>query len=327
MARNRKSQLIGNMEVVRTQDSLILRFSRPFLRKAAFILLAMLLVGIALVISGSRLLGGELDRFTVDLLLLFLGSGLVALSLWGLSHVTRHGLRWTVLDRRSGLFQHPGPLLGFTRALALGDILRVELFRKESSDEQPATYRSVVNRVGLILENRQKPYFPWGTWGGPDRPIEIARLLSSFVAKTKDSANNEIASEESSFDSLLQSRIGPYVREELRELDDSIGGTTYATYRMAGVAVFVEIGICDNAAESRLALETARSELSSEFPDWPIWEETRGDSLFLVTVNPRGAFTAWTQGRYYYSAHTASGKTDLDAFLQVFRSTRTSATV
>jgi len=203
----------------------------------------------------------------------------------------------------------------------LSDILRVELFRKESSSEHPTGYGSVFERIGLILRERRKPYFPWGTQGGPDNPARIADVLSSFLGSKKHAtAGNEADAGEGSVDALLPPKAGPYVREEFRGLEISKGRITYATYRMNDVLVFVELGICDDSAAARLALETARSELSSEYPDAPLWEERRGDSLFLVGVNPRGAFAAWTQGAYYYSAHTVSGKADLDAFLRIFGS-------
>src|SRR6185295_4791254 len=147
------------------------------------------LVAIAMLAYGVRnLLRGRFETFTVDLLLCVLGTGLLPLAAWGLLHVSRYGRGWFVLDRRIGSFVEPG-WLGPRREFALSDIERIEVLRMRSSEDstrgldQPGSidYESRVDRVSLRLRGRKRAYLPWGSQGGPDKAVEVAREVADFL--------------------------------------------------------------------------------------------------------------------------------------------------
>src|SRR5262245_24610895 len=108
-------------------------------------------------------------------------------------------------------------------------------------------------------------------------------------------------------DRLLPVRVGDYARPPIQP--PGKGMPIYAEYRRGAATVFVELGICDDAADARSALETAQ-------------DETGGDCIegeeisCLRAVSADGAFVAWTRGRYYFSAHAKGGEGDLGGFMR-----------
>jgi hypothetical protein len=113
----------------------------------------------------------------------------------------------------------------------------------------------------------------------------------------------------SDLDRLLPAKVGEYARAPIRP--PGKGMPIYAEYRRGVGPVFVELGICDDAADARSALATARDETGGE--------AIEGKEIsWLRTVNADGAFMAWTRGRYYFSAHAKGGEGDLEEFMRVF---------
>jgi hypothetical protein len=118
-------------------------------------------------------------------------------------------------------------------------------------------------------------------------------------------------------DTLLPPQVGPYIREPVKT-PARRNMPIYANYRRGAAAVFVELGICDDAGGAQMALATAKAETDAEFPDVPQLFVKRRGACCLRTVNRLGAFMAWTRGRYYFSAHAEGGEQDLDEFMQAF---------
>src|SRR5688572_27923111 len=101
-------------------------------------------------------------------------------------------------------------------------------------------------------------------------------------------------------DLLLPASVGRFIRENLRFTSPRL--PIYADYRWGNRSVFVELGLCDDAAGARRALATAKAETDAEFPEVPQVFIQRPDVSCLRTVNALGAFFAWTRGSYYFSA-------------------------
>lgn len=110
-------------------------------------------------------------------------------------------------------------------------------------------------------------------------------------------------------DRLLPAKVGGYARAPIQP--PGKGMPIYAEYWRGAATVFVELGICDDAAEARSALETARAETGGECIEGK-------EISCLRVVNGDGAFVAWTRGRYYFSAHAKGGEGDLDEFVRGF---------
>jgi hypothetical protein len=138
--------------------------------------------------------------------------------------------------------------------------------------------------------------------GGPELPYGIGRRP---MPQGED------------LDVLLPPRVGSFTREPVQR-PATRGMPIYANYRRGGAAVFVELGICDSPGDAQSALETAEGETGGEFPDAPRLVVKRRGASCLRTVNPLGAFVAWTRGRYYFSAHAKGGEPDLDEFMAAF---------
>jgi hypothetical protein len=118
-------------------------------------------------------------------------------------------------------------------------------------------------------------------------------------------------------DTLLPPQVGPSTREPVKP-PAAKGMPIYANNRHGAAAVFMELGINDDAGGAQLALATAKAETDAEFPDVPqLFVKRRGVGC-LRTVNRLGAFMAWTRGRYYYSAHARGGEEELDRFMEAF---------
>ena len=115
---------------------------------------------------------------------------------------------------------------------------------------------------------------------------------------------------------LLPISVGPFARDTLRFT--SLHAPIYADYRLGNRSVFVELGLCGDAAGARRALATAKAETDAEFPEVPQTFVRRPDASCLRTVNSLGAFFAWTRDRYYFSAHAKGGEQDLDEFMAAF---------
>jgi hypothetical protein len=118
-------------------------------------------------------------------------------------------------------------------------------------------------------------------------------------------------------DVLLPPRVGSYTREPVKT-PARRNMPIYANYRCGTAAVFVELGICDDAGGAQMALATAKAEIDAEFPDVPQVFVKRRGACCLRTVNRLGAFMAWTRGRYYFSVHAKGGEKALDGFMQAF---------
>ena len=115
---------------------------------------------------------------------------------------------------------------------------------------------------------------------------------------------------------LLPGQVGPFIREPIKAF--AKGMPIYGHYHYGAATIFVELGVCDNAHDAQMSLETARSETAGEFPDAPLLYAERGDSSCWRTIDPGGAFLAWTRGRYYFSAHAKGGEKDLEEFVKGF---------
>jgi hypothetical protein len=118
-------------------------------------------------------------------------------------------------------------------------------------------------------------------------------------------------------DELLPWKVGPYSRGPIPTLANK-GMPIYSEYQNGAATVFVELGICDNAAEAQAALETARGETGAELPDPSQAVIERGGATCVKTVNRLGAFIAWTRGSYYFSAHAKGGENHLEEFMTAF---------
>jgi hypothetical protein len=115
---------------------------------------------------------------------------------------------------------------------------------------------------------------------------------------------------------LLPIQVGQFTREPIKP--PGKGMPSYANYQHGAATVFVELGVCDNAHDAQMSLETARGETAGEFPDTPHLYAKRGDSSCWRTINQGGAFLAWTRGRYYFSTHAKGGERDLEEFVKGF---------
>jgi len=113
-------------------------------------------------------------------------------------------------------------------------------------------------------------------------------------------------------DVLLPAQVGPFRRDDVRST------SIYAHYASDAGGIFVELGICDDAASAQQAVETARSERDAEHPEESQQLSLNTGPSFLKTNTELGAFMAWTRGNYYFSAHAESGEEDLDAFMDAF---------
>ena len=115
-------------------------------------------------------------------------------------------------------------------------------------------------------------------------------------------------------DRLLPRQVGAFSRPAIKP--PGPGMPIYAEYRQGAATVFMELGVGDNAEESRAALDTARDEVGGTGPGSLFAEGP--DGACLRTVDAGGAFLAWTRGRYYFSAHARGGEKDLAAFAGAF---------
>ncbi len=117
-------------------------------------------------------------------------------------------------------------------------------------------------------------------------------------------------------DTLLPRQVGAYVREPIAPAGK--GAPIYGNYRSGAAAVFVELGVCDDAQDARTAFETARDESVGASGDTPNVNVEGEDLNCARRVNESGAFIAWTRGRYFFSAHAKGGEKDLDEFMAAF---------
>jgi len=115
---------------------------------------------------------------------------------------------------------------------------------------------------------------------------------------------------------LLPAQVGSFIRAPIQPV--AKGMPIYANYQSGAATIFVELGVCVDANDARMALDTAKGETSGEFPDSPHAYAKRGDNSCWKIVDPGGAFFAWTRGRYYFSAHAKGGERELDEFVTAF---------
>jgi hypothetical protein len=113
---------------------------------------------------------------------------------------------------------------------------------------------------------------------------------------------------------ILPRQVGGFARPAIKP--PGPGMPIYAEYRQGAAMVFVELGIGDNPADARAALDTARDEVGGTGPGALFAEGP--DGACLQTIDADGAFLAWTRGPYYFSAHAKGGEKDLDAFARAF---------
>ncbi|MCH5378254.1 MAG: hypothetical protein JJ992_30220 [Planctomycetes bacterium] len=121
---------------------------------------------------------------------------------------------------------------------------------------------------------------------------------------------------------LLPRQVGIFVRDDLDEVDPGRVRDLpiYANYQHGRRTIFVELGICDDAAAARQGVITSQRETEAEFPDSAARNRVSigGDPSFFQAEVRQGAFVSWTRGRYYFSAHARGGRADLDAFMANF---------
>ena len=146
------------------------------------------------------------------------------------------------------------------------------------------------------------------TGGTASAPADEGELLYSIAEKPMPQGEDP--------NHLLPVQVGSFVREPIKPA--AKGMPIYANYARGAATIFVELGVCMDANDARMALEIAKGETSGEFPDSPQAYAKRGDNSCWSIVDPGGAFFAWTRGRYYFSAHAKGGERALEEFVKGF---------
>ena len=119
-------------------------------------------------------------------------------------------------------------------------------------------------------------------------------------------------------ETLLPVHVGPFGREEIEEPDDVRNVPIYAQYYSGSAEIFVELGVCGDAAGARKSVERSKAETDAEFPDAAQQVSLKTEPTCFKTNTRLGAFMSWTRGGYYFSAHAKGGEEDLDRFMQAF---------
>jgi hypothetical protein len=119
-------------------------------------------------------------------------------------------------------------------------------------------------------------------------------------------------------ETLLPKSVGDYRRGELDVPAEILHNSIDAEYRAGKSVIQVALGICGDRNGALQALAIAKRETDAEFPNDPQVYSDRDDPSFLLTTNRRGAFMAWTRGRYFFSAHARGGSGDLENFMAAF---------
>ena len=121
-------------------------------------------------------------------------------------------------------------------------------------------------------------------------------------------------------ETLLPIHVGPFRRDEdeMDDPDEARNAPIYAEYRSDTDEIFVELGICDDAANAQRAVETSKSETDAEFPNAAQQLSLKTEPSFFKTSTSLGAFISWTRGSFYFSAHAKGGEEVLDRFMEAF---------